>query len=465
MADLALPKGAVPVGDDGQLPLPKGAVPVGQEEPGYLKRAISEFPHDVAEAFGEGRQVAKSGLEGAFSDPMTGLSPDAIAKYMLGGVMELNSPITGALKAFAGDPVRRMFPKGSKAGDFVGNVVEDAGALVGGAGLAKGAQAVGKGVSGAAEVAGRLKPGATKGAQELVSGVGQASDASVLGSKMHRDLTGKINALVKERRATASKLKADYFAQGIAKEKEIADAYRADLSTFLKAKARDLSPEQKKLITDSAAHLGKDPSIEAIETERRRLADIASGSTEGYDAIQKLFAGSLASNLRVQISRAVPAADKFLKSYAEMSEPINMFEDTALGKRITKGASDFLPDQPYYDPATLPKAFFKTKQSVNTLKTLSGDEKFVDAAAGEFAATELKDLGATQARAWATKNKEWLDEVPQVQYDVEKYVKNLEKVSHTQERALAALKTGAIGGGIGAGLATGYHSLASLLGL
>jgi hypothetical protein len=174
-----------------------------------------------------------------------------------------------------------------------------------------------------------------------------------------------------------------------------------------------------------------------------------------------MLAGKLQKNLSKVLEDQIPASKKFTQAYGEMSQPINMFEDTALGRRITTGASDFLPDVPKMNPSDLPKAFFKDKHTVATLLKLSGnDEKFVNDAAGEYAASQLKDLGAKQARDWVRKNTIWLDSVPDVQKTVKNYVSRLESVSHTQDRARQLI----LGGAIGGGLTSGYWSLKHILG-
>jgi hypothetical protein len=321
---------------------------------------------------------------------------------------------------------------------------------------AEAAKAAPEVVEDAAKVASRVLPGATSRAQALVSEIGTPTDESVLGRKMYRDLKERVDGLLKTRSQTASAMKKQYRVAGMAKEKEIGDAYRDFLYQTAAEKSRDLSPALKGEIQKSLDNLGDDPSIDALVTERRRLMDLAHDRNEA-DTTKKTFLGDMAHALDRLMAQKVPEYQAFNEKYAEMSRDINLFEDTALGKRVTKETSEHLPDVPAYDPATLPKTFFKTKDSVAALRRLSGgNDKFVSDAAGEYAASELKGLSTEASRSWLEKNRIWLDEVPEVKADVEKYVTNLEAVSHTQETAKNIA--------VGTGLAGGYYGLRHFLG-
>lgn len=335
------------------------------------------------------------------------------------------------------------------------------GAMAGPAAVAKTVKAAGEAGAGAARVGGRLLPGATSRAQEAVTDIGAVSDESILGQKMHADLKDRFNALMKTRQKEIEAIKKDYLTQPHEKEIEVSHKYRAYLDDVINTRARDLTADQKKFISDLKERIGDDPSITRIESERRFINKIAGGKIQGYDAIPKLFAGEIGNNLEKILRETVPESGKFIDAYRKLSAPIDMFQDTLGGRKITAEASPYLPDVPKYDPAVLPKEFFKTKQSVANLKELAGgDEKFVSDAAGEYAASQLKDLSATQARAWANKNKIWLDEVPDVQKEVEKYVTRLEKVSHTQQKA----KQAAIGAAIAGGASGAYYRLQHMIG-
>lgn len=312
------------------------------------------------------------------------------------------------------------------------------------------------------EIGKDLIPGAERRAQETVSAVGQPSDASILGHKMYQDLTPRYNQLLKDRRATVDTLKKEYFTQPHEKEVEVANDYRKYLDDLLTTKSRDLTEDERKLIDTLKARIGSDPSIVRIEGERRFLGQVAQGKAEGYKAINTLFAGEMKNNLEKILSEKIPVSEKFINAYRDASRPINLFEDTMGGKRLTTGASDYLPNIPKYDPAGLPKAFFKTKDSVKLLKEFTGgDQKLVEQMAGEHAASELHGMSARDADKWLKNNEIWLDEVPGVQKDVEDYVARLDKVALTQKWA----GRGLLGGAMLGGAEYGYWTLRRLFGI
>lgn len=334
-------------------------------------------------------------------------------------------------------------------GEFVGGLATPGSAIKIGKGLYEGGRALVRGAPKVAQVAKDLLPGATKKAQEAVTNVGDVSDISTLGNRMYKDLSGRLNTLTKDRQKTANALKKDYLNQPVEVERDIVGTYQRALDDAL-GKTRDLSPDQVKFINESKSRLAGDPSMEAIEIERRRLGDIQSGVQEGYGAIEKQFAGVLKNKLVSILRDKVPASGKFIDAYHAQSEPIDLFNNTVLGKKATKGASEYLPDVPKFDPIEVPKAAFKSKFTMGMLKRLTdNDMPFINSAAGEYAATQLKDLGSKEARKWLTKNKDWLDEVPAVQKEAEEYVKRLESVSLTQKRGkyLGAAAAGAAGAG------------------
>lgn len=405
--------------------------------------------------------VSKDGWESAPVPERTGSAKSLHDMGQLGrGVASGALGLPGAMEEFGlslvpgGDKEKRVFPTPSEVdkklfapatdehdkalrtgGEFVGGLATPGGIYGAGKGLVKAIPAGAEALISGGRVAKDLLPGATKKAQEAVSAIGDVSDISTLGNRMYKDLSGRLNTLTKDRQATAKKLKGDYLNQPIEKEREIVSTYQAALDDALKTTARDLSPDQVKFINESKSRLAGDPSMEAIEIERRRLGDIQSGAQEGYGAIEKQFAGVLKNKLTGILRDKVPASGKFIDAYHAQSEPIDLFNSTVLGKKATKGASEYLPDVPKFDPIEVPKAAFKSKFTMDMLKRLTdNDMPFINSSAGEYAATQLKDLGAKEARKWLTKNKDWLDEVPAVQKEAEQYVKRLESVSLTQKR-------------------------------
>lgn len=316
--------------------------------------------------------------------------------------------------------------------------------------VVSGAKAVGGVASKAGEAIKNSLPGSTAKAEGLVSDIGPATDESVLGEKMHTDLSGRYDKLVKNRQAQVDILKKDYLSQPHNTERGIALSYHNYLSNYQKLAARDLTPEESQFIQELKDRIGGDPSMTRIESERRYLGQVADGKIEKYAAIRKILALQIKGELENTIRTRVPSGGQFIDAYKNLSQPINMFESTTGGKKIVSEASPYLSDAPKYDRAVLPKQFFKTKDSIRNLLELSGgDKKFVSDAAGEYAASQLKGLSADEARTWTNKNKIWLDEVPEVQESVEQYTANLEKVSYTHARAAKLTDAALYGGAVG----------------
>jgi hypothetical protein len=294
-------------------------------------------------------------------------------------------------------------------------------------------------------------------AQKAIGDVGEVSDKSTLGSKMFGDLKKRMDSLLQARASKEKELRAKYTAEGIPKEQEIAKDY----TQFL-AHQSSLHPhkEEQELIRETAENLLHDNSLHSLVLEKRRLAEIAGGKVEKYSGNQKMLAGQLSDGMDALISKHAPSYQEYNKTYASMSHDINLFQDTTLGKRITKETSEFLPDDPHFDPATVPKTAFTTKRSVQILRQISGNnEQFINAAASEHVATGLADKSASEARKWLNKNSEWLDEIPDVKKDAEKYVQRLEKVTHTQEKIRPIVNQAARGAAYTAGAGGIYFGL------
>jgi hypothetical protein len=328
-----------------------------------------------------------------------------------------------------------------------------------------GAKKIGGLTSKAAETVKNSLPGSTAKAEGLVGDIGPVTDESVLGEKMHTDLSTRYDKLVKNRQAQVDVLKKDYLSQPHNTERGIALSYHNYLSNYQKLAARDLTPEESEFIQELKDRIGGDPSMTRIESERRYLGQVASGKIEKYAAIRKILALQIKGELENTIRARVPSGGQFIDAYKNLSQPINLFESTTGGKKIVSEVSPYLSDAPKYDRAVLPRQFFKTKDSINNLLELSGgDKKFVSDAAGEYAASQLKGLSAEQARAWTNKNKIWLDEVPKVQKSVEQYAANLEKVTYTHVRAKKLMDAAAYGGAVAAGGVPAYWITKHLLG-
>ena len=315
----------------------------------------------------------------------------------------------------------------------------------------------------------KIAPGATGRAVEKLTKIGLPDTPSVLGARIHDTLAKKLTAATQARSAEAAQNFANFAGKTETVEPILSD-YRSAVKTLMKDRGKDLSTEEAALVQSSLKELHGDRSLVAIDKERRRLNAIAdSGAFEGHSAIKKTFARELADTLTDIMTSRNDAAGKYLADYKAASEPINLYSKTALGKAAT---AEKVPNITATDAALLPNRFFNTAQSVQTLKKLAGDDDFVNAAARIHAASQMErltmgksiDAAAKQATMWARKQKSWLDELPDVKADVEKYTANLRKTAQTQKYAKTAAGAGAVGMLLYEGKRP-YYWIRSLLGI
>lgn len=305
----------------------------------------------------------------------------------------------------------------------------------------KAAVPVGKGI---ADVVPRMMFGATKRAEKSLQPIVSApTDNSIVGERISKYVRGHLDRLWNQRSKVTSGLRDEAFSHN-----EVADRVRGKLLGWLQyiktSEAKNLNDDQRALIAQLEKKLSRNKSIEGLDLERRDLADFANNTADtGSSASTKKFADRIENIFRDQLEKNVPKYKEYLTRYRQMSEPINMFTDTALGKRVSLDVSKRL-DLPKYDPATLPKAFFKSKASVQALlRATGGNKEFVNQAAADHAANALAELtrnrpineSATAARNWLEHHREWLDQVPKTEKAVEQFVSNLEKTKHVQRTA------------------------------
>jgi hypothetical protein len=327
--------------------------------------------------------------------------------------------------------------------------------------------AITKSVPAAARIAARLAPGAGARAIEKTGDIGMSETSSVLGQRMHDTLTKRLAAARTARRAATDADRKAFLAQTPTAGPIIKD-YTAWLEDMASKGAADLSKEEKNLLKQSLAEMRGPRSLEAIEKERRRLNGLASGQWEGTSAVKQSFARQLADKLTAIMEQHNPAFASYLRNYHQLSEPINLYNKTLLGRAVTREGAGI----PSTDIAALPGKFFHTRQSVETLRKLAGDDQFVDATARIHAASQLEARAsgkpvagaARQARAWLEKNKDWLNAVPDVRDAVERYADNLEKVAKTQRTAKVAAGAAAVALLLHEG-ARPYYWIRHLLGL
>jgi hypothetical protein len=329
------------------------------------------------------------------------------------------------------------------------NVAEGATGMVVPAAVGAGLKALSK----APEVASRLLPGATAKAQSAIKDIGKATDISTLGRNIEDFLSKRLGMSKSFRGAQAERNYGQFFEQGAGKEPQIVQEYQNYIAKVM-GKAGDLSPNEQRLIAQSNEIINSNPSIVGIEKEIRRLKDISQQpkTVTGYDSIVSNQAGKLAQELEKTVNRLVPKAAKAREAYEQASKLPNLYE-----KVFGKGAAEELVK----DPASLPKKLFSTKDSLQTFRDVAKNDRFVEQAARDHVASELKGLNAEQAAKWYRDNKIWLEDLPKINGEAIQYLKNLQAVKSTQK---TALKTAAGLAALG-GASAGYSKLSSLLGL
>jgi len=308
-----------------------------------------------------------------------------------------------------------------------------------------------KALSKAPEVASRLLPGATAKAQSAIKDIGKATDISTLGRNIEEFLSKRLGMARGFRGGQAERNYAQYFEQGAGKEPNIIGDYQSFLQRAI-SKPGALSAQEKKLIAQTNEVMQNNPTIEGIEKEIRRLKDISNRPkvVTGYDAIESQQAGRLADALEKSVDKFVPKATKARADYENASKLPNLYE-----KVFGKGAAEELTK----DPANLPKALFKTKDSLQKFKDVAKNDRFVEQVARDHVASELKGLTPQQASSWYKANQIWLEDMPKVNTEAKRYVDNLTNIQKTQSKAGQALKGGAILGGLGAGYYKGKQIL------
>jgi hypothetical protein len=328
-------------------------------------------------------------------------------------------------------------PEKSKQAETLGEVI---GGVVGPGVLSK----IGRGAKITAEAVAALP------ARKTIQALEKPTSVSAVGEKIEKQVTSKLDELSGARSKEAEKLFDDYIKAGTEFEQPILNQYLNKIYQYYAENATRMSPDEIALLRRAAARVSARPAelgakeaemvkpgMAAIEKERRFLKDVANGlEVEGAEAIPARLAHDLSTMLEETIQSFVPKEYRAaIDAYAKASEPINKYA-TALGQKIVKRADEFLPDVPKVDPANLPTAVFKTRNSFNAFRELAGDDAFVNATARQHIANELR--GATKAaevRGVLSKNYDWLQELPELRSEIEDLARRLTNAER--------LKTGA----------------------
>jgi len=184
--------------------------------------------------------------------------------------------------------------------------------------------------------------------------------------------------------------------------------------------------------------LAKPVSFQAVDEVRRKLGDVFRGKPSvGYETIDSRLAEGVYAKLS-DIQRKYAGGPngphaKLLDDYSSATPELASFS-SRLGKKAT--ALDQYREGTFAtDPSSLPSTYFKTRESINALKELTGNPAQVKHAAMVYADKELAGMNAEQARKWMGANSEWLAEVPSVQSVVNNYATRLEAAERSFRNA------------------------------
>ena len=271
------------------------------------------------------------------------------------------------------------------------------------------------------------------------------------------------NKLKETRSANAEQLKGEAFNYAALKEQqgskvkdtkaftEATDELNRDINTAtlgaikepLKNILRALDPK----FTDEKTGVvtGKDVTFEGLEFVRRFLRDRSYGlPAEGFDAINQQMAGKLANAVeKIQLEFS-PSMEKFLKQYADDSQPLTQFK-TRLGKAIV-GAEEFDMGRFVTDPADIGTKFFKTETGVKDLTNLlGGDVAGAESIARGFVLDKLRDPSAKKIQSFLEgPARDWIDQFPALKTQLQEAAQRLggaETVSQKRSTLSDTLRT------------------------
>lgn len=221
-------------------------------------------------------------------------------------------------------------------------------------------------------------------------------------------------------------------------EKGVLDAYR---NIYDAVSARKVAIAFDKM-GKPTAYKTFPTSFEALDDVRRRLGDVAFGKeVEGYTAIGKTIAEQYYKKIsNIQSKFAGESHDALQSNYEMASRLIDKFKSKA-GQKAT-AIDRFDPARFSTDPASLPRDYFSSKQSVKDLLELTGNDRaFVVKEASDYAARQLGASSKQTAKAakdWAYKNESWLNELPEVKSKVSAYVAGLERAERIADKSKKA---------------------------
>jgi len=178
-------------------------------------------------------------------------------------------------------------------------------------------------------------------------------------------------------------------------------------------------------------------SFEALDAVRRKLGDVAFGrEVSGYEGLTQNVAREYYAKLsEIQSKYAGPLQDQLQSEYEVASRLLDKFRTQRGAKATALDRID--PTKFKADTKGLPADFFKSKQSVQDVIALTGDQALVERAAADYVAKSIANMDARAARNWLNSrtNSDWLSSLPGVQRTAQTYVNNLERAEGMATRA------------------------------
>jgi hypothetical protein len=127
--------------------------------------------------------------------------------------------------------------------------------------------------------------------------------------------------------------------------------------------------------------------------------------------------------------------------YRRLKELANSMENPVIRKLLNRSGNEFTPEAErgfVLDRDDVPKTVFSGSDSVDAYRSLVGDDKFIPFAQ-EFVSENIGGKSATEALAWAKKNK-WVDTVPGLRAQVDAYSERMARFSNDRNQIEAIIK-------------------------
>ena len=232
----------------------------------------------------------------------------------------------------------------------------------------------------------------------------------------------------------------------------VSSAEETEIKNLVNELKGKITGYQKKTIYDPAQGLieVQGPAIHApadvkvVVEKLRQLREAGKGfPEEGFKSIGQRRAIAMAKSLEESIAKwddGLRKADQLYKTMSERLYP----EQTRRGEAVL-AKQKYNINELSSDPINAPKQFFQSKQGVEDLTRLLGNDKNkVGQYAEQFMVNELSSKAtAKEAEKWVTnaKNVDWMSEVPGLRQKAETYVKNLIAAEEKSQAAGQLQKT------------------------